>query len=199
MRQYVLISFLLLTVNACFCMHADRGAASPKGHALESLQKATVRPKEQAKFIKSFQENPAAFEALGLFSYGGFADDGQIKILLLSHEILIKKAKPVAMSGAPAARDGNLIYKSQKIQVKNPHWTGFHSSLEKDAKKLKNFHTTHFDGRSYEFLHLKKERSGKTHGKRLYFDDPYLKDNLVTKELKKLLSNMREFIKKVQE
>ena len=91
MSQFNFIVFLFLATSSCFFIQTDSRVSEAKERSVETLQKATVRPKEQAKFMKSFQENPAAFEAYGIFSYGGFADDGQIQIILTPKKVLFRK------------------------------------------------------------------------------------------------------------
>lgn len=163
---------------------------------IESPKKASIRPKEQDKFIQSFLESEKAEEAWGLFSYGGFTDAGQFKVFKQKKSIQIYFSSPQAMSGKKSARDGSIIYREFLLDKKDPAWKDFEKTLSSLESDLEEFQITHFDAFQFDFLHLTKSKN-KVNVRRVYFDDPYLRKKK-TQNLQKLLRAFDELVEKIK-
>ena len=186
---HLALAFLLFTLPSHFLL------ADKKLNKEETLTKdAAVRKKEQAKFIGTFSDSKEFLEAWGLFSYGGFSDDGQFQIFEAQSHIHFHYAEASLLSGKKSSQDGHLKYKKFRLQKTSSQWLEFNSNLQKLEKNLAPFRITHFDGRIYDFLWLRKNKEGVITSQRVYFDDPFLRMS-ETKSLQKLLSLFKDFSK----
>lgn len=156
------------------------------------IQKATIRVKEQAKFIEMFRTRKEFVEAWGLFSYGGFTDSGQSQILKTNDNIFLYYAEPTLLSQNKSSQDGHLKYKKYTISHKNPSGKKFQSKVQDLNLIIKPFYFKHFDGYRFEYVYLRKDEM-KIYTKRIYFDDPYLKPK-ETVNIQNLLSLFNNFI-----
>lgn len=160
---------------------------------------ARVRVKEQEKFIEYFRNSKELLKAWGLFSYGGYLDDGQYKISLsAANNIFIHYSEPVTPGSHKNSQDGHMVYKALEINSSKKLWQDFYSKLYDLEKDLVPFHITQFDGRVYEFLFLsKKEKGSPLFLKRTFFDDPYLKKE-GTENHQKLIELFKAFISDIK-
>ena len=153
---------------------------------LDSPQKATIREKEQDKFIQSFLKDKETEEAWGLFSYGGFSDAGQFKIFSKTKRAFFYFSHEQLMSENKSAQDGSIVYNEFIFDKKDNRWKNFEQTVRNLGTNLEGFQITHFDAFQFDFLHLKKSNK-KAYVQRVYFDDPYLRDK-GTKNLRNLLT-----------
>ena len=152
-------------------------------HGTTTLTKAgykpkqdVVRPQEQRRFISKFIENNQQQEAWGLFSYGGFMDDGQIIIYKSQDPIQydIYHAKPQVMS--PLHQDGNFTYKKVSAQLVPNTIQTFNKYIAL-AQHLENLSYPIFDALRYEYIYLKKKRNQLIIKKRLFINAPEFSDH----------------------
>ena len=87
-----------------------------KANTNKKTDHSPIRPLEQEKLKQTFANNTSYKQALGLFSYGGWTDDGQFWLLIKDHSCTVK-ISPTSPTNEKF-KDGLLKYKTQEIAIK---------------------------------------------------------------------------------
>jgi len=186
--NFLALPILFIAIIFVFTLNQNRVNSNKEQETilLDSPQKATIREKEQDKFIQSFLKDKETEEAWGLFSYGGFSDAGQFKIFSRTKTALFYFSREQLMNEKKSSQDGSIAYNEFTFEKTDTHWKNFEQTVRNLGTNLEGFQITHFDAFQFDFVHLKKSNN-KAFVQRVYFDDPYLRDK-GTKNLRDLLT-----------
>jgi uncharacterized membrane protein len=100
-------------------------------------------------FTEELSNNSSAKQGWALFSYGGWANDGQILVYDLGDKVKIEYASP----GLRTTMLNELKTKTTKVDL---------TPLEKYST-LKSIDETVFDSLNYEYVHINKSKNEATH------------------------------------
>ena len=159
--------FILVSVQA-YSLNTKMTAQIKK----DLRRSAIVCPKEQERFASLFQNNKQQKEAWGLFSYGGYMDQGQITIYKDKSPVQyhIFYVKPQITSSKRI--DGTFTH--QRVE-KKPTLNTIEIFIKQVTigQSLEHLSYPIFDAVSYEYIHLTKKHNDQIIIKnRLYMNAP---------------------------
>lgn len=171
MRHSLSLLCMLTLASACGCITssaedtasadpakvvAPQKAAEPVSAA--TLPEARVKKEWQDFLVKTLDESGAeGFEAYGLFSAGGWADAGQVMIIV--HKTKAPRLLVVQTGHAKVDIDRSLTAEEWKTL----------QPLTADAATLSSIDVTAFDALEFEFAHASKPPSGAAIDRRFYY------------------------------
>jgi hypothetical protein len=137
-------------------------APAPKAAEPEK-DEGRVRPDWQKKMTSLLENQGAGYtDAFGLFSEGGWSDNGQVVVLATQDRTLVK-----VFAADPGKKTWNLERSLTKGEVEKV------IAVAKDTSKLEDIDIEMFDGLIYEFVHQVRQANGKAKTEdRVYVKNP---------------------------
>ena len=165
MRRVLALLTCLAFASACGCITgksaeptATAGAQPVKSVSDSALPAAKVKADWQDYMVKALKDAGAeGVEAFGLFSEGGWADAGQIMVV-------VHKTKAARLLVVPAGRAKVAVDRS----LTDAEWKALTPVLA-DSKGLESIEDTAFDALVFEIAHATKTTDGAAVDRRAYY------------------------------